>query len=465
MLALGCRGGSDGAEVSTGSESTNGDPSSGGPTSSGEGAETLTLTDDSSGAIETTASMAECGNGMLEQGEQCDGDMVAGLVCPVECAFAPMTVLWELRFDVEAGSRDGVRAVTGLPDGRVALAGEAGSEAWLALVSPLGDLESIVRPDASTADDLAILENGEDIYIIVGGTRADAMWIGKHDSSGALDWEDTIAGPPEAAPYFPGSVSVLADGRISLVGGADLPDEEPGYLALYDVDGALTELQTFGGPIFDMRYMLSSFTVYGAAHESGIIVSGRALLPTLQGNTPWIQKRDLRGVVEWEYFLESPSAGGSDRFTKVAIAADGSVSATADYGSSDADPGDIWVGAFAGDGGVLWADIYIGEYGRADYPAGVALDATGRTFVHGTVSNDDFEAPGDRGYDMVVISYDADGEQRWIDSYSGEGMGGGAYSWDYADAIAVDARGFVLVAGHTMTPDTDYDVLVRLIAP
>jgi hypothetical protein len=467
LSAFGCHGAAGTDELSTDSASTAVHASSGGIASStgAMSSETLAPTDDSVGTIGTTATGAECGNGILEDGEQCDGEAVAGVACPSECTFASGTVLWELRFDVEAGSRDHTRAVASLADGRVVVAGEADSEAWLAFVSSTGQLESIVRPDATAADDLVILEVDDAISIIVGGTRADAMWIGRYDASGGLTWEDTVAGPPKIGPYFPGSVSVVSDGRISLIGGADLPAEEPGYLALYDVEGLQTELQTFGGPIFDARYMLSSFTVYGAAHASGVIVSGRALLPTVQGNTPWLQKRGLDGVVEWEQVLESPSAGGSDRFTKVAVGADGTVSATADYGSSDLDPNDIWVGVFGADGDLVWSDIYVGEYGRADYPAGVAVDALGRTFVHGTVSNDNFASPADRDYDMVLLSYDADGSQRWVDTYSGDGMGGGAYSWDYAGAIAVDARGFPLVGGDTMTPDTDYDVLLRLVAP
>ena len=125
----------DGSTVgSTGTTTTE---TSGDPTSSAtEGSETAS----------TTGTAPECGNGIREFGEQCDGDAVAGIPCPNTCNFPPMTVLWEIQFDVDAASRDSVLALAGTPDGRVVAGGEADSEAWIAVISPTGELEWIEQP-------------------------------------------------------------------------------------------------------------------------------------------------------------------------------------------------------------------------------------------------------------------------------------------------------------------------------
>lgn len=93
------------------------------------------------------------------------------------------------------------------------------------------------------------------------------------------------------------------------------------------------------------------------------------------------------------------------------------------------------------------------------------MDELGRVFVHGTVSNDASGSQSTHDYDMVVLAYDTDGETRWEASYTGDGMGDGSFSWDRAGGIAIDPHGFVVLAGYTMTEATDYDVIVRVVAP
>ena len=440
-------------DAATGSTATTSSESSGDSTST-----TIDGTDTGS----TTGVASECGNGIREIGEQCDGLEVAGVPCPETCSFPAMTVLWEVQFDVEAASRDRVEAVAGAPDGRVIAGGNVdSSEAWLAAISPTGEVEWIERPEADVVNSIVVLD--ADAYI-VGGTRDTAMWISRYDGSGAVVWQDTVEGPAEFGHYYPGTVTLLADGRIALVGSAELGGTEPGYLALYDVDGVLEELQTFAAPIFDRPSMTGDFTIFGTAIGNDVVISGHALLPMI-GNAPWLQKRGLDGVVYFERSLMSPTGGNADRFVQAAAAADGGFSVAGGYGSVATDPRDIWIGSYSPEGDLRWEDVYVGEYGRQDLAAGVAVDSLGRTFMLGTVSDDDHAEQSERNYDMVLLSHAADGERRWEEVYSGDGMGGGAYSFDYAGAIAVDGVGFVLAAGYTMTPDTDYDVLVRLIAP
>jgi len=70
-----------------------------------------------------------------------------------------------------------------------------------------------------------------------------------------------------------------------------------------------------------------------------------------------------------------------------------------------------------------------------------------------------------RDYDMILSKYAQEGTREWVDEFTGDGVGGGSMSWDYAAAVGIHPDGFVVVCGQTMTPENDYDILVRAIAP
>ena len=78
--------------------------------------------------------------------------------------------------------------------------------------------------------------------------------------------------------------------------------------------------------------------------------------------------------------------------------------------------------------------------------AAIAVDDSGNVYVTG-INN-----YGTYIVDYCTISYDSDGNQRWIQRYDAPGNG-----WDFAAAIAVDNSGNVYVTGASQGDGTSYD--------
>lgn len=94
-------------------------------------------------------------------------------------------------------------------------------------------------------------------------------------------------------------------------------------------------------------------------------------------------------------------------------------------------------------GKFLW--VRHGGGSLVDRGYGVATDAQGNCYVTGHCQSTDAEFDGVKlsnagDYDAFVAKYDRDGKLQWIHAMGGKG-------YDYGHAIAVDAKGDVIVAG------------------
>lgn len=146
-----------------------------------------------------------------------------------------------------------------------------------------------------------------------------------------------------------------------------------------------------------------------------------------QGNLLWSALRD--GV------------GGFDIGVDLAVDAGGNVYVVG-LSAGDGDAWDILAIKYDADGDELWARRFDGPLGGEDEPVGVAVDAAGDVYVAGTAS-----VLSPFGDDLVVIKYDADGNELWT-----ELIDGGAGGRDQAAALALDAAGHPHVAARLLTP-------------
>jgi hypothetical protein len=106
------------------------------------------------------------------------------------------------------------------------------------------------------------------------------------------------------------------------------------------------------------------------------------------------------------------------------------------------------------DGRLLWRSIMGGpnDFGQA---TAVATDGLGDVVVIGAFTN------GGVDFAATVVKLDgASGAQRWRRSFDGT-----AHDLDYANGVAVDPEGNVLVVGAIVNEDTYSDVLVVKLAP
>ena len=90
----------------------------------------------------------------------------------------------------------------------------------------------------------------------------------------------------------------------------------------------------------------------------------------------------------------------------------------------------------------LWVARYAGPSGPPhsayDVANAIAVDALGYVYVTG------YSDGGDTSYDYATIKYDSDGNELWEARYNGMGNG-----YDYAHAIALDSSGSVCVTGYS----------------
>ncbi|MEI6950213.1 SBBP repeat-containing protein [Paraflavisolibacter sp. H34] len=142
---------------------------------------------------------------------------------------------------------------------------------------------------------------------------------------------------------------------------------------------------------------------------------------------------------------------GPDRASDIAVDASGNVYVTGTSNLTDSDFGDDFTTVKYNAAGLQqWDARYDGPDQDVDQANALALDALGNVYVTGTSANVlESSAEGD----YATVKYNNSGVQQWAVRYGGPGG-----STDIAQAIAVDAQGFVYITGFSqgVTSDADY---------
>lgn len=171
----------------------------------------------------------------------------------------------------------------------------------------------------------------------------------------------------------------------------------------------------------------------------------------------------------WASYLGAE--GGSDNITSIAIAPDDSVLVTGETASRNMATADVWgkeyqhyssyVAKLSANGeGVIWWN-YIASRSGTTLSKAVAVDGSGRVWVggHTTVKNYNTtenafqrEFVGGRR-DGFLLCLSPDGKTAEYFSYLGGSTSGQSDPDETVESIAVDARGYVLVTGQTVSTD------------
>lgn len=225
---------------------TDPDPDDGGTSESGEEESSGGSSDDGGGL---------CGNGTIDEGEQCDdgnrrGNDTCSDTCIEECGQQWETIVGErdtasFGNDAAVGS-DGSVAVVGTQQGRdnndiwVARYDADGSELWSTSVD-LGGNDS--------ASSVAMDDSGNIVVVgTVSGDNAQDIWVQAYDADGNELWGDRHDGATNGADF---GTSVAYDGDGNAIVAGTVRDGEGDtdlWIRKYGTDGSETWTETYTGP-------------------------------------------------------------------------------------------------------------------------------------------------------------------------------------------------------------------------
>jgi len=148
------------------------------------------------------------------------------------------------------------------------------------------------------------------------------------------------------------------------------------------------------------------------------------------------------GVLLWTARYSGPGSYHSAQ--AIAVDSDGNVFVTGSSSGAD----DFQYAAatikYSGEGMPLWTNRYVRPGAAGNYAFGIAVDGNGNVFVTG---HSWFQANGN---DYATIKYSNAGAQLWTRHYSGPP----GNTFDYAQAIALDRSGNVIVTGTSFQTDS-----------
>jgi cysteine-rich repeat protein len=425
-------------------------------TSTATGASEGTATADSS----STGPVAECGNGIVEAGEQCDGEPVAGQPCPAGCRFEPKTVLWELRVD-QGGPQMPYRArsLAIAPDGEIYFAGATNDmRPLLGSVAADGKLEWLMTDDITegtlvlegvAADADAVFVNGR------GHTATgQSLVTARFDRSGDPVWVDEAPAADSAWDIHPGDVALLDDGRVLSYGievrwSLEGPDPVPGHLLSYSRQGDVLEDLLLNE---DLEAGSPQPILVPGVDGNDYVVGGAVWSP-IQRDDAFVQGRGMDHTVQWTRTVDGP-LHESDAYSDIAVDLEGSIIATGAFDQSQNRRG-FWVHKYDATGALLWElTTEPSEEDDEEEGLGAAVDADGNIYV--TLRVNEAAEPVD---EALLLKLDPDGNEVWTDRWSPSNADASA-----PVDVELDPFGFVVVLIDTYNGPND-GLVVRKLAP
>ncbi|HEX5220922.1 MAG TPA: SBBP repeat-containing protein, partial [Verrucomicrobiae bacterium] len=268
--------------------------------------------------------------------------------------------------------------------------------------------------------------------VVTGTSQGDYTTI-TFSSAGVLLWTNRYDRGDDGAS----AVATDSSGNVFVTGGSDFGTGPDWATVKYSSSGSELWANHYNG-----RASSDGYPQAVAVDGSGnVIVTGYSY-----GNGSYQDYATIKyssaGVALWTNRYNGP-ANGTDEAVAVAVDSSGNVFVT---GHSQSSSADYFTIAYSSAGSTLWSRRYNGSANANDLAYAMVLDSTGNVIVTG-YSIDSISAG-----DYLTIKYSNGGFPLWTNQYSGAG----AFD-DYAQAVAVDSSGNVIVTGYVTSSAGDYD--------
>ena len=422
--------------------------------------DTATSTESSGDSADSSSSTGApdlCGNGELDDGEECDDSNVAnGDACKADCTNA-FEIAWTVTHDGDASHADSVSGMSIDAAGNIYVVGGEGvsgqnGNVWLQQYLPDGSEGWTYRYDgAASGDDygadLFVTDDGD--FIIVGSTETDMTYtdlliLRLDGATQMLEWEVVVDGPgsgSDANDYDWGSSIAATDDGGFVVTGAVSTDDQADDVWLGRYDGAGAEIWTATHDDDTHAYNRGHEVLVAPTGDIYVFVDDYANLMS----TGSILAFDADGAL-----LDAQPSDVA--FEAAAFDADGNFVVT-----GSAAPANTLLDAvtrkYDPDFTLIWEAVFDGSF-DFDFPYGLHIDDAGNVYVVGYTSR-----VNEQGNAFIEV-YDADGNPLWGDEFNDELDIDESWS-----AVATDAMGDVVIGGYAPVLGHQADTFTRKYHP
>ncbi|HWB74739.1 MAG TPA: hypothetical protein VG755_07280 [Nannocystaceae bacterium] len=436
----------DGSSSSEGGESSSTNPSTTiVDESSTDSSASATSTESSGDSADSSSSTGEpslCGNGELDDGEECDdSNVVDGDACKADCTNA-FEVAWTVTHNGEASGGDFVNDIWIDAAGNIYAAGGErgtgeGTNVWLQQSLPDGSEGWTVRYDAAAGDDDSaseMLATDDGDFVLTGSRDSDTGYIDiilvrVDGATQMIEWQVDVDGPgmgTDSHDYDSASrLAATSDGGFVAVGsvGTDAQGDDA-WVGRYDAAGTELWSASYDDPMSVDNYAQGVLV----RPDDEVIVFARDYQNFM--STGRVIVYDADGV-------EQPAQGFTDEvaFSDARWDPDGNMIVTG-YAAPSNTLLDVITRKYDPDFTQVWESVFDGAL-DFDFPYGMHVDGAGNVYVVGILSRVNQQG------NAFIAAYDTDGNPRWGDEYNVEDL-----DIDEAwYAVGSDAMGDVVVGG------------------
>lgn len=303
------------------------------------------------------------------------------------------------------------------------------SQEWVRRFPGAGSEDGLTAADAMAVDGRGNVFVTGHAATSTGYPDYDIVTI-KYSGSGVPLWTNYYDGPAHGSDQ-PAAIALDRKGNVFVTGASEGDSGSFDYVTIaYSNNGAPLWTNRYNGPAnFDDAAQAIAVDRKGAVYVTGYSADASFEYVTI--------KYSNAGAPLWTNFFPAAQNYLTQQKTVLALGKKGAVFVSS-VSLDDTSGPDYATFAYSSDGVPLWTNYYNGPGNDADKPWAIAVDNRDNVFVTGSSYGTNFNL------DFATVAYSATGKSLWTNRF--DGGGGGA---DSANAIAVNDRGDVVVAGNS----------------